>query len=172
MGGWVGLYSSLSSFNRSPVYFWRMRLILAVKIPPQMMKNMPMMVKASERERESTNFPKIGDRIAKDKLPVMLATDRAVALTSDPIRRFIASNINGKAEPRRKAFKNIMGKSKGVLNDPSRIKAGAISRKRYTDAFFPIFVSIIWACLEPNALNSWKAANITPKYPIPIPIDS
>ena len=85
--------------------------------PPKTIKNRPMMVKALEREIESTNFPKIGDMITKDRLPVMLATDRAVALTSDPIRRFIASNINGKAEPNRKAFKNINGISRVVISD-------------------------------------------------------
>ena len=136
------------------------------------MKNIPVMMKASERDRASTDFPKIGDMTIKDILPVILAMERAVALTSDPISRFIASNINGKADPRRKAFKNIIGKSKGVLNDPTRIKVGAISRKKYMDAFCPIFVSITWACLDPSALKSWYAANITPKYAMPMPMDS
>ena len=161
MGWRVGLY-----------VFRRVRSIFTTIRPPQTMKNKPMMVKASDRELESTNFPKIGDMIMKERLPVILAMDRAVALTSDSINRFMESNSNGKAKPRRNALKNIMGMRKKVLKNPNSIKVRAISKRRYKDAFCPIFVSIKWACRDPKALKSWKTAKMTPKYPILIPIES
>ena len=156
-------YSSLSAIAFSFVGGWQMRLILTALRPPRTMKNIPMMMKASERERTSTSFPKSGETITKERLPVILATESAVARTFDSIRRFMESSSSGKATPRRKAFKNIKGMSKGVLISPTRTKVGAIRRRIYKETFCPSFVSMIWACLEPNAAESWKAAKIIPK---------